>query len=35
MELKEIRCEGDWIQVAQDKGQWWAIVKTVMTRWLE
>jgi hypothetical protein len=24
----------DWINLAQDKGQWWALVNTVMSFWV-
>jgi hypothetical protein len=31
MDLKEIGWEGvDWIGMAQDRGQWWVVVSTVM-----
>jgi hypothetical protein len=31
MDLKEIGFEGvDWIHLPQDRGQWWALVNTVM-----
>jgi hypothetical protein len=31
MDLKEIGLENvDWIHVAQDRDQWWAVVNTVM-----
>jgi hypothetical protein len=31
IDMKEIRCERmDWINLSQDKGQWWALVNTVM-----
>jgi hypothetical protein len=31
MDLREIGWEvGDWIHLAQDKGQWWVVVSTVM-----
>jgi hypothetical protein len=30
MNLREILCEGvDWVHLAQDKYQWWAVVNTV------
>jgi hypothetical protein len=30
-DVKEIWCEGlGWIQLAQDRDQWWVLVKTVM-----
>jgi hypothetical protein len=35
MAIKEIGFEiVDWIQLAQDAGQWWALVNTVMNRWV-
>jgi len=31
MDLNEIGCGGvDWIHLAQDRDQWWALVNTVM-----
>jgi hypothetical protein len=31
MDLREIgRRSGEWIQLAQDRGRWWALVNTVM-----
>jgi hypothetical protein len=31
MDLKEVGCEGmDWIDLAQDKVSWWALVNAVM-----
>jgi hypothetical protein len=31
MHLGGIGCEGvDWMHLAQDRGQWWAVVNTVM-----
>jgi hypothetical protein len=31
LELREIGIDGtNWIQLAQDRGQWWAFVNTVM-----
>jgi len=35
MDPREIRWEGvDWIRVAQDRSQWWAVVKAVMNLWV-
>jgi len=34
MNLRETGCEGvDWIHLARDRGQWWALVNTVMGLW--
>jgi hypothetical protein len=34
MDLGEIECEGvDWMHVAQDGDQWWAVTKTVTNLW--
>ena len=31
MDLQEVGCEGvDWIDVAQDRDRWWALVNVVM-----
>jgi hypothetical protein len=31
MDLREVRWEGmDWIHLAQDRDQWWAVVNTAM-----
>jgi hypothetical protein len=31
MDIREVGWEGvDWIHLAQDRDQWWAVVKTVM-----
>jgi hypothetical protein len=33
--LKEIRVDwANWIQLAQDRGQWWAFVSMVMNLWV-
>jgi hypothetical protein len=33
MDLREIACEGvDWMNLAQDRNQWRALVNTVMNR---
>jgi hypothetical protein len=35
MDLTEIRWEDvDWINLAQDRDQWWAVVNTVMNLWV-
>ena len=35
MDLQEVRCEGvDWIELAQDRDRWWALVNVVMTLWV-
>jgi hypothetical protein len=35
MNLREIRWDGmDWIELAQDRGQWRALVNTVMNLWV-
>jgi hypothetical protein len=34
MDLQEVGCEGmDWIDVAQDRDRWWALVNVVMNLW--
>jgi hypothetical protein len=34
MDLKKTEWEGmDWIQLAQDRDQWWVVVNTVMNLW--
>jgi hypothetical protein len=34
MGIKEIECEDvDWIQLAQEKNQWWAVVNMVVYLW--
>jgi hypothetical protein len=31
MDLRELGWEGvDWMHLAQDRGQWWAVVNTIM-----
>jgi hypothetical protein len=31
MDFQEVRCWGmDWIELAQDRGRWWALVNAVM-----
>jgi hypothetical protein len=35
MDLREIGWSGmDWIDLTQDRGQWWALVNTVMNLWV-
>jgi len=35
MDLREIGWEGvDWMFLAQDRVQWWALVNTVMNLWV-
>jgi hypothetical protein len=35
MDLTEIECGGmHWIDLAQDRDQWWALVNTVMNLWV-
>jgi len=35
MDLRELGWEGvDWIHLAQDRHQWWTLVKTVMNVWV-
>jgi len=31
MDFQEVGCTGmDWIEIAQDRGRWWALVNAVM-----
>jgi hypothetical protein len=35
MDLREIGWDGgDWIDLAQDRDQWWALVNAVMNLWV-
>ena len=35
MYLKEIGWEGvDWINLAEDRGEWWVVLNTVMNLWM-
>jgi hypothetical protein len=35
MDLQEVGCSGmDWIELAQDRDMWWALVYAVMNIWV-
>ena len=35
MDLQEVGCAGmDWIELAQDRDRWWALVTAVMNLWV-
>jgi len=35
MDLQELECEGvDWIELAEDRDRWRALVNTVMNLWV-
>ena len=34
MDLQEMGGGGDWMELAQDRDRWWALVNTVMNLWV-